>query len=54
MRVTLIHHHLRRPDESGGTRSYEFTRRLARDGRGVTKISSGELAARYDVAGCIG
>lgn len=51
MRVTYIHQHFRRPDESGGTRSYEFARRLARDGHAVTMISSGEIATRYEVAG---
>jgi glycosyltransferase involved in cell wall biosynthesis len=51
MRITYIHQHFRRPDESGGTRSYELARRLARDGHVVTMISSGDIASRYDVAG---
>ena len=51
MRITYIHQHFRRPDESGGTRSYEFARRLARDGHAVTVISSGSIASSYDVAG---
>lgn len=51
MRITYIHQHFRRPDEAGGTRSYEFARRLARDGHAVTMISSGEGAKHYELAG---
>lgn len=51
MRITYIHQQFRRPDEAGGTRSYEFARRLARDGHAVKMISSGEGAKSYELAG---
>lgn len=51
MRVTYIHQHFRLPQESGGTRSWEFARRLAADGHQVTVIAAGPLAEAWHVEG---
>lgn len=40
--VIYIHQHFRTPGEAGGTRSWEFARRLASDGHKVTIISGGQ------------
>lgn len=42
MRITYIHQHFRHPGEAGGTRSWEFARRLAADGHTVTIVAAGE------------
>lgn len=47
MRVTYIHQHFRRPDQPGGTRSWEFARRLAADGHDVTMICAGDQRRSY-------
>jgi glycosyltransferase involved in cell wall biosynthesis len=47
MRITYIHQHFRRPDEPGGTRPWEFARRLADDGHRVTVVCGGEVARSY-------
>ncbi|WP_181424655.1 glycosyltransferase family 4 protein [Georgenia satyanarayanai] len=47
MHVTYIHQHFRRPDQPGGTRSWEFARRLASDGHEVTMICAGAQRRTY-------
>ncbi|GAB2683733.1 glycosyltransferase family 4 protein [Thalassiella azotivora] len=44
MRITYIHQHFRLPSEPGGTRSWEFARRLVADGHQVTVLAAGEQA----------
>ncbi|MEE6289260.1 glycosyltransferase family 4 protein [Georgenia sp. MJ173] len=50
-RITYIHQHFKRPDEAGGTRSWEFARRLASDGHRVTVICAGAQSRRYETEG---
>lgn len=42
MRILYIHQHFRHPSEPGGTRSWEFARRLVRDGHSVTILAGGQ------------
>lgn len=51
MRITYIHQHFTLPTESGGTRSWEFARRLAADGHQVTMISGGTVRRSFREAG---
>lgn len=51
MRITYIHQYFKTPSEAGGTRSYEFASRLARDGHDVTVICGGPTACQYQVNG---
>jgi glycosyltransferase involved in cell wall biosynthesis len=51
MKITYIHQHFKRPDQAGGTRSWEFARRLASDGHAVTMICGGPERATYTEAG---
>lgn len=44
MRITYIHQHFALPEEPGGSRPWEFSRRLAADGHEVTLICGGEKA----------
>lgn len=50
-RITYIHQHFRRPTEAGGTRSWEFARRLAADGLDVTIICAGSTRRRFRESG---
>lgn len=50
-RITYIHQHFRLRDEAGGTRSWEFARRLAEDGHVVTVIAAGEERATFSTDG---
>ncbi|WP_454085383.1 glycosyltransferase family 4 protein [Georgenia sp. Marseille-Q6866] len=49
MRITYIHQHFRRPDQAGGSRPWEFTRRLASAGHSVTVICAGDDNSRYEI-----
>ncbi|WP_236885419.1 glycosyltransferase family 4 protein [Dietzia massiliensis] len=49
--VTYIHQHFKLPTESGGSRPYEFSRRLASDGHNVTVICGGSRSRRTTVDG---
>lgn len=40
MRITYLHQYFNTPEQSGGTRSYEFARRLVARGHAVTMITS--------------
>lgn len=40
MRIVYIHQHFRTPEMNGGTRSFEFARRLVRDGHTVHMITA--------------
>lgn len=51
MKITYIHQHFRTLTESGGTRSYEFARRLAQDSHDVTVIASGNRSERIKLDG---
>lgn len=51
MRITYIHQYFKTPSEPGGTRSYEFASRLARDGHDVSVICGGTNACSYEVNG---
>jgi Glycosyl transferase 4-like domain len=51
MRITYLHQHFCTPGQAGGTRSYEFAKRLAADGHQVTMISGGEETKNFEVAG---
>lgn len=51
LRITYIHQHFKRPDEAGGSRPWEFARRLAADGHHVTMITGGRDSRRYREAG---
>lgn len=51
MKITYIHQHFKRPDEAGGTRSWEFARRLAADGHSVTMICGGTESRSYHESG---
>ncbi|PMC74771.1 glycosyltransferase family 4 protein [Brachybacterium sp. UMB0905] len=46
MRITYIHQHFVLPDEPGGSRPWEFSRRLARNGHRVTMICGGPEGLR--------
>lgn len=50
-RVTYIHQHFRKPSEAGGTRSWEFARRLAAEGHTVTMICGGDTRQTYRESG---
>lgn len=47
MKITYIHQHFRLPTQAGGTRSWEFARRLASDGHEVTLICAGVGNRRF-------
>ncbi|MBB2985550.1 glycosyltransferase family 4 protein [Terracoccus luteus] len=47
MKITYIHQHFKRPTEAGGTRSWEFARRLVADGHDVTMICGGATRDTY-------
>lgn len=47
MRVTYIHQYFSIPTEPGGTRSWEFARRLADDGHQVTMICAGAVRRTF-------
>lgn len=51
MRITYLHQYFKTPEEAGGIRSYEFARRLARDGHRVTVVCGGHEAGRFETAG---
>lgn len=51
MRITYIHQHFKLPHQAGGTRSWEFARRLAADGHKVTIIAGNADWGHYDLAG---
>lgn len=51
MRITYIHQHYRLPNQPGGSRPYEFSRRLAADGHQVTMICAGAEPLDADVEG---
>ncbi len=61
MRILYIHQYFVEPSGSGGTRSYEFARRLVRDGHQVTMLTSTAFlephrisdrgVSRFEVAG---
>lgn len=44
MKILYIHQHFRTSSEPGGTRSWEFARRLVSDGHSVTVVCGGETA----------
>jgi len=47
MRITYIHQHFRVPTQAGGTRSWEFARRLAVEGHAVTMICGGTVRRTF-------
>lgn len=51
MKITYLHQHFKLPTESGGSRPYEFARRLAQDGHDVTVIAGGEETSSASVDG---
>ncbi|WP_080796405.1 glycosyltransferase family 4 protein [Corynebacterium pacaense] len=51
MKVTYIHQHFQLPGEDGGSRPYEFARRMAADGHDVTMICGGAKALKTEVEG---
>lgn len=51
MRITYIHQHFRLPSQAGGTRSWEFARRLAAEGHEVTIIGAAGTASRVRIDG---
>jgi len=42
MHILYIHQYFNTPEEGGGTRSYEFARKLVRRGHKVTMITSSQ------------
>lgn len=50
-RITYIHQHFRMRNEAGGTRSWEFARRLAADGHVVTVIAAGAERETFSTEG---
>lgn len=50
-RVTYIHQHFVTPSQAGGTRSFEFARRLAAEGHDVTMICGGTERHDFEVSG---
>lgn len=51
MKVLYIHQHFRTSSEAGGTRSWEFARRMASDGMSVTVLCGGESASNTVIDG---
>lgn len=51
VKITYIHQHFTLPHEGGGSRPYEFARRMAADGHKVTMICGGSEALEIDVEG---
>lgn len=51
MKITYIHQHFVLPSEPGGTRPWEFARRLSRDGHEVTVIGGAAHPSRQRVEG---
>lgn len=51
MKITYIHQHFALPSEGGGSRPYEFARRMAADGHDVTMICGGAEALDTEVDG---
>ncbi|MDO5681998.1 MAG: glycosyltransferase, partial [Propionibacteriaceae bacterium] len=51
MRITYIHQYFKTPSQAGGSRSFEFASRLARDGHEVTVICGGSDARKYEIEG---
>lgn len=49
-RITYIQQHFAEPTSGGGTRPFEFARRLARSGHEVTVIAGGSESASYKTA----
>lgn len=47
MRVLYIHQYFAEPDSVGGTRSYEFAKRLVREGHNVTMVTSTAFLPRH-------
>ncbi|MGA4669593.1 glycosyltransferase family 4 protein [Propionibacteriaceae bacterium Y1923] len=50
-RITFIHQHFRVPSEGGGSRGWEFARRLAANGHEVSVICGGSPEMRWEEAG---
>lgn len=51
MKITYIHQHFALPSEGGGSRPYEFARRMAADGHRVTMICGGEETLNKEIDG---
>lgn len=51
MKILYIHQYFKTPERSGGTRSWEFARRLVRDGNDVTVLCSGTKNRFYKTSG---
>lgn len=51
MKITYIHQHFKLPSEGGGSRPYEFARRMAAEGHSVTMICAGNTALDAEVDG---
>lgn len=51
MKVTYLHQHFSLPGEPGGSRPYEFARRLAADGHDVTVVAGGSTRSKQSVDG---
>lgn len=51
MRITYIHQHFKLPTEGGGSRPYEFARRMVLDGHTVTMLCGGEEALDLEFEG---
>lgn len=51
MKITYIHQHFKLPREDGGSRPYEFARRMVHEGHQVTMICGGEEALKENVEG---
>lgn len=51
MNITYIHQHFKLPREDGGSRPYEFARRMVAEGHRVTMICGGEEALDETVEG---
>lgn len=50
-KITYIHQHFRLPSEGGGTRPWEFARRLVADGHTVTMICGGDVDEKITIEG---
>lgn len=51
MKITYIHQHFKLPSEGGGSRPYQFARRLASDGHEVTMICGGTESLTDEIDG---
>lgn len=51
MKITYIHQHFSLPEEGGGSRPYEFARRMAQEGHDVTMLCGGSEALDVEYEG---